>query len=57
MKQRTRIRRIKNHLYPWWIYADQRRKAWVQVRTTQVKLSPALRKFYDNVQPTLEENK
>jgi hypothetical protein len=57
MKQRTRIRRIKNHLYPWWIYTDRQRKAWAQVRTTQVKLSAALREFYDNVQPTLEENK
>jgi len=57
MKQRTRIRRLKAHLYPRWIYADQRRKAWAQVRTTQVKLSAALREFYDNVQPTLEENK
>jgi hypothetical protein len=47
MKQRTRIRRIKNHLYPWWIYADQQRKAWAQVRATQVKLSAALREVYE----------
>jgi hypothetical protein len=50
MKQRTRIRRVKNHLYPWWIYASQQRKAWAQVRTTQVKLSAALREFYKKAQ-------
>jgi hypothetical protein len=26
MKQRTRIRRLKSYLYPWWIYADRQRK-------------------------------
>ena len=47
MKQRTRIRRMKAHLYPWWIYTGRRRKAWAQVRTTQVKLSAALREAYE----------
>ena len=47
MKQRTRIRRLKDHLYPWWIYADRRHKAWAQVRATQVKLSDALREAYE----------
>jgi hypothetical protein len=47
MKQRTRIRRMKAHLYPWWIYTDQRRKAWAQVRAAQVTLSAALREVYE----------
>ena len=47
MKQRTRIRRIKVHLYPWLIYTDRQRKAWAQVRATQVKLSAALREAYE----------
>jgi hypothetical protein len=47
MKQRTRIRRMKAHLYPWWIYADQQRKAWAQVRAAGVKISAALREAYE----------
>jgi hypothetical protein len=47
MKQRTRIHRLKAHFYPWWIYAARRRKAWAQVRATQVKLSAALREAYE----------
>jgi hypothetical protein len=47
MKQRTRIRRMKDHLYPWWIYADQQRKAWAQVRATARKMSDALREAYE----------
>jgi hypothetical protein len=47
MKQRTRIRRMKDHLYPWWIYADQQRKAWAQVRAAGVKISNALREVYE----------
>ena len=47
MKQRTRIRRIKVHLYPWLIYTDRQRKAWAQVRATQVKRSAALREAYE----------
>jgi hypothetical protein len=50
MKQRTRIRRMKDHLYPWWIYADQRRKAWAQVRAAGVKISAALREAYERAQ-------
>jgi hypothetical protein len=46
VKQRARIRRLKNHLYPWWIYAARRRKAWAQVRAAGVKLSAALREVY-----------
>ena len=44
MKQRHRIRRMKDHLYPWWIYAARRR---AQVRAIQVKLSAALREVYE----------
>jgi exoribonuclease II len=47
MKQRHRIRRMKDHLYPWWIYAARRRKAWAQVRAAGVKISDALREAYE----------
>ena len=47
MKQRTRIRRIKNHLYPWWIYASQRRKMLAEWRAAGVKISDALREAYE----------
>ena len=54
MKQRTRIRRIKAHLYPWWIYADQQRKAWERVRTAEVRLSRTLREAYAKARAALE---
>ena len=44
MKQRTRIRRLKAHLYPWWIYAARRR---AHVRAIRVKLSAVLREAYE----------
>jgi hypothetical protein len=47
MKQRTRIRRLKNHLYPWWIYADQQRKAWAEVGRIAQGFGAALRKAYE----------
>ena len=54
MKQRTRIRRLKAHLYPWWIYAARRRKAWEKVRTAEVRLSRTLREAYAKAQAALE---
>jgi len=47
MKQRTRIRRMKAHLYPWWIYASQRRKMIAEWRAAGVKISNALREVYE----------
>jgi hypothetical protein len=54
MKQRTRIRRLKAHLYPWWIYADRRQKAWEMVRTAEVRLSRTLREAYAKARAALE---
>jgi hypothetical protein len=54
MKQCTRIRRIKAHLYPWWIYADRQRKAWERVRTAEVRLSRTLREAYAKARAALE---
>jgi hypothetical protein len=47
MKQRIRIRRLKNHLYPWWIYAARRRKAWAEVGRIAQGFGAALRKAYE----------
>ena len=47
MKQRTRIRRMKSHLYPWWIYASQQRKMLTEWRAAGVKISDALREAYE----------
>lgn len=54
MKQRTRIRRLKAHLYPWWIYASRRREMWEPVRIAQVRLSKALRDAYEKARAALE---
>ena len=47
MKQRTRIRKMKAHLYPWWIYAARRRKMLAEWRAAGVKISDALREAYE----------
>lgn len=49
MKQRIRIRRLKAHLYPWWIYADRRRKWYDGWRAVSRKISDALRDAYGSV--------
>lgn len=54
MKQRARIRRLKARLYPWWIYAARRRKAWEMVRTAEVRLSRTLREAYAKAREALE---
>lgn len=46
MKQRTRIRKMKAHLYPRWIYAARRRKMIAEWRAAGVKISDALREAY-----------
>jgi hypothetical protein len=47
MKQRTRIRRLKAHLYPRWIYGSQQRKMLAEWRAAGVKISAALREAYE----------
>ena len=47
MKQRTRIRRLKDHLYPWWIYAARRRKAWAELGRIAQGFGAVLRKAYE----------
>lgn len=49
MKQRTRIRRLKAHLYPRWIYASRRREMWAEWRAAARKISDALREAYGSV--------
>jgi|LakMenEpi08Jun12_1017391.scaffolds.fasta_scaffold43367_2 hypothetical protein len=49
MKQRTRIRKMKAHLYPWWIYAARRRKMIADWRAVARKISDALRDVYGSV--------
>lgn len=49
MKQRTRIRRLKAHLYPWWIYKDRLRKWRDGWQATRRKISDALREAYGSV--------
>jgi hypothetical protein len=43
---RRRIRRIKDRLYPWYIYAARQRRRWEAVRATQVRFSKAIREAY-----------
>jgi len=52
---RRRIRKIKNHLYPWYIYAARRRRAWEAVRATQVRFSKAIREAYAKARVGLEQ--
>lgn len=49
MKQRVRIRRLKAHLYPWWIYASRRREMWAEWRASARKIRDALREAYGSV--------
>ena len=43
---RQRIRKIKDKLYPMFIYAARRRKAWEQARSAGVRFSEAMREAY-----------
>jgi hypothetical protein len=44
---RRRIRKIKDHLYPWYIYAARRRKAWAKAWGSYKTLSEALREAHE----------
>jgi hypothetical protein len=43
---KRRIRRIKDRLYPWYIYAARQRRMWERIRTAQVRFSKAIREAY-----------
>lgn len=49
MKQRTRIRRLKDRLYPWWIYASRRRRHWAEALRTYRSMRDAMREAYGSV--------
>jgi hypothetical protein len=51
---KRRIRKIKDRLYPWYIYAARRRRAWEQVRSAGVRLSETMRKAYAKARAGLE---
>jgi hypothetical protein len=51
---RRRIRKIKDRLYPWYIYAARQRRAWEAVQTTQVRFSRAIREAYAKARAGLE---
>ena len=51
---RRRIRRIKDRLYPMFIYAARQRRAWEAVQTTQVRFSRAIREAYAKARAGLE---
>jgi hypothetical protein len=52
---RRRIRRIKDHLYPWYIYAARQRRRWEAVRATQVRFSKAIREAYAKARAGMAE--
>jgi hypothetical protein len=43
---KRRIRRIKDHLYPMFIYEARRRRMWALVQAAQVRFSKAIREAY-----------
>jgi hypothetical protein len=51
---RRRIRKIKDRLYPMFIYAARQRRAWEAVQTTQVRFSRAIREAYAKARAGLE---
>jgi hypothetical protein len=55
MKQRTRIRRMKAHLYPWYIYAARQRRRWASVRADMKRISDAMREAYAKARAGLEQ--
>lgn len=54
MKQRTRIRRIKDRMYPAYIYLARVRRAWAKARQAGRSLSQAMRDAYAKA---MEESK
>ena len=48
MKQRSRIRRIKDRMYPAYIYLARVRRAWAKARQAGHSLSEAMRDAFQN---------
>lgn len=48
MKQRTRIKRIKDRMYPGYIQLARMRRAWAEVRQAGRSLSEAMRDAFQN---------
>ena len=53
MKQRTRIRRIKDRMYPGYIQLARMRRAWAKVRQVGRNLSEAMREAYEKARENL----
>jgi hypothetical protein len=53
-QMKRRIRRIKNRLYPWYIYAARLRKMREHVRLAQVRFSETMREAYAKARAGLE---
>jgi hypothetical protein len=51
---RRRIRKIKDRLYPWYVYAARQRRAWASVRATMKRMSDAMREAYAKARAGLE---
>ena len=47
MKQRTRIRRIKEQTYPAYIYCARQRRMWAVVRQAVRSLGAAIQEAYE----------
>lgn len=47
MKQRTRIRRIKEQTYPAYIYCARQRRRWAEVRQAMRSFAEAMREAYE----------
>jgi hypothetical protein len=52
---RRRIRRIKDRLYPWYIDAARRRRAWGTVRANMKRMSDAMREAYAKARARMEQ--
>lgn len=53
MKQRTRIRRIKDRMYPGYIYAARQRRWWADINARMRSLSEAMREVYEKARVEL----
>ena len=53
MKQRTRIRRIKDRMYPGYIYAARQRRRWAEACAKWRGLSEAMREAYEKARAEL----
>jgi hypothetical protein len=52
---KRRIRKIKDRLYPMFIYEARRRRMWALVQAAQVRFSRAIREAYAKARARLEQ--